>query len=251
MLKEHHQEMSLIPTWPLPFSGSVQELVPSCKCGPFLSPANRHLLQKSHPHLKHREQKCITSHWICYLHSIFILFSTRIHIDIHYRIFAIRRRGYYLFHHAIFCGHYSRAATNRGRRLLNWAWIGKFFCKNEGFEKSQLRYISRITMLWLDFEAKLQASWLAVTPLAVAPLPIPRIWTPSQILKRRGRPGAERSCFRRLLASYSITLVKTNIILLSRGCSRDTWILAAATNRGRPLFRSALPEVRLQFEGGH
>ncbi len=31
-----------------------------------------------------------------------------------YRIFAIRRRGYYLFHRAIFCGHYSRAATNRG-----------------------------------------------------------------------------------------------------------------------------------------
>ena len=36
-----------------------------------------------------------------------------------YRIRSIRRRGYYLFHHAILCGFYSRAATIRERRLLN------------------------------------------------------------------------------------------------------------------------------------
>ena len=36
-----------------------------------------------------------------------------------YRICSIRRRGYYLFHHVILCGFYSRAATNRERRLLN------------------------------------------------------------------------------------------------------------------------------------
>ena len=36
-----------------------------------------------------------------------------------YRISAIKRRGYYLFHHVIYCGYYSRAATNRRRRLLN------------------------------------------------------------------------------------------------------------------------------------
>ena len=34
-------------------------------------------------------------------------------------ISTIRLRGYYLFHRAIFRGHYSRAATNRGRRLLD------------------------------------------------------------------------------------------------------------------------------------
>ena len=36
-----------------------------------------------------------------------------------YRISPIRRRGYYLFHRTIFRGHYSRAATNRGRHLLD------------------------------------------------------------------------------------------------------------------------------------
>ena len=36
-----------------------------------------------------------------------------------YRLSAIKCRGYYLFHHAIYCGYYLRAATNRRRRLLN------------------------------------------------------------------------------------------------------------------------------------
>ena len=36
-----------------------------------------------------------------------------------YRIRLIRRRGYYLFHHAILCGFYLRAVTIRERHLLN------------------------------------------------------------------------------------------------------------------------------------
>ena len=39
-------------------------------------------------------------------------------MNTNYRIRSIRRRGYYLFHHAILCGFYSRAATIRERRLL-------------------------------------------------------------------------------------------------------------------------------------
>ena len=53
-----------------------------------------------------------------------------------YRICSIRRCGYYLFHHAILCGFYSRAATNREWRLLN-SVSGKMFRKCNGFEKSQ------------------------------------------------------------------------------------------------------------------
>ena len=34
-------------------------------------------------------------------------------------ISAIKCRGYYLFHHVIYCGYYLKAATNRRRRLLN------------------------------------------------------------------------------------------------------------------------------------
>ena len=36
-----------------------------------------------------------------------------------YRICSIRHHGYYLFHRAILCGFYSRAATNWERHLLN------------------------------------------------------------------------------------------------------------------------------------
>ena len=46
-----------------------------------------------------------------------------------YRIRSIRRRGYYLFHHAILCGFYLRAA------FIKLSGIGKIFCKCKGFEK--------------------------------------------------------------------------------------------------------------------
>ena len=40
---------------------------------------------------------------------------------LNYCISAIKRRGYYLFHHAIYCGYYSRVATNQKQRFLNSA----------------------------------------------------------------------------------------------------------------------------------
>ena len=36
-----------------------------------------------------------------------------------YRICSIRHRGYYLFHHAVMCGFYSRAAIDREQHLLD------------------------------------------------------------------------------------------------------------------------------------
>ena len=63
-------------------------------------------------------------------------------LQIVYRIRAIRHHGYYLFHHAILCGFYSRAATNRERHLLySVVWV-KVFCKCKGFEKSQFYEIN-------------------------------------------------------------------------------------------------------------
>ena len=44
-----------------------------------------------------------------------------------YRICSIRRRGYYLFHRAILCSFYSRAATNPERRLFNSVFSIKSF----------------------------------------------------------------------------------------------------------------------------
>ena len=48
-----------------------------------------------------------------------------------YRISAIRRHGYYLFHHANLCGYYSRAVFIK----LSMNRV-KIFCKNEGFQLS-------------------------------------------------------------------------------------------------------------------
>jgi len=59
-----------------------------------------------------------------------------------YHIRTIRHRGYYLFHHAILCGFYSRVATNRERNLLNSVVWVKVFCKCKGFEKSQFYKIN-------------------------------------------------------------------------------------------------------------
>ena len=52
------------------------------------------------------------------------------------RICSIRRRGYYLFHHAILCGSYSRAATNRERRLLNSVLLVKSFVNVRALRKA-------------------------------------------------------------------------------------------------------------------
>jgi len=64
----------------------------------------------------------------------------------------IRCRGYYLFHHTILCGFYSRAATKRERPLLNSVVWVKFFCKCKGFEKSQFirptKNLDMVTWFW-------------------------------------------------------------------------------------------------------
>ena len=60
-----------------------------------------------------------------------------------YRICSIRRHGYYLFHHAILCGFYLRATTNRERHLLNSVLSVKIFRECKGFEKSQFYMINK------------------------------------------------------------------------------------------------------------
>ena len=49
-----------------------------------------------------------------------------------YRICSIRRLGYYLFHRAILCGFYSRAA------FIKLSVVGKIFRNCKGFEKSKI-----------------------------------------------------------------------------------------------------------------
>ena len=57
-------------------------------------------------------------------------------INVYSRICSIRRRGYYLFHHAILCGFYSRAATIREWRLLNSVVSAKSFVNVRALRKA-------------------------------------------------------------------------------------------------------------------
>ena len=57
-----------------------------------------------------------------------------------YRISAIKRHDYYLLHHAIYCGYYSRAATNQRRRLLNSAWSTVYAQRSLNFRFSSVWY---------------------------------------------------------------------------------------------------------------
>ena len=67
-----------------------------------------------------------------------------LHTCITYRICLIRHRGYYLFHHAMLCGFYSRAATIQERRLLNSVFSVKFFVIIRALRKGS--FIRRIAM---------------------------------------------------------------------------------------------------------
>ena len=60
-----------------------------------------------------------------------------------YRICSIRRRGYYLFHHANLFGFYSRAATYRERHLLNSVFLVKSFVNVRALRKASF---IRLTM---------------------------------------------------------------------------------------------------------
>ena len=52
--------------------------------------------------------------------NVYIVFTHKLwNSEKEYCISLIRRRGVYLVYHVIYCGDYSRAATNRGGRLLD------------------------------------------------------------------------------------------------------------------------------------
>ena len=92
-----------------------------------------------------------------------------------YRICAIRRRSYYLFHHAILCSFYSRVAANREWRLLNSVvWI-KVFCKYKGFEKSQFYKINEEfrcgdLVLKQNFQIRATSCWFKIMCASRGPL---------------------------------------------------------------------------------
>ena len=155
-----------------------------------------------------------------------------------YRICSIRRRGYYLFHHVILCGFYSRAATNRERRLLNSVSSVKVFrteCKC--FEKSQFYKLNKKYRCG-DLVLKQTFQLLDQPPLCCTAPPI---------------------CFFVFFYQWLHMLValRTSNSLPwpfeSWGLftfARATRILAAANIREWQLFHSAHPEVRRQFESG-
>ena len=53
--------------------------------------------------------------------TVLLIYSVNCQNLSKYHISMIKYRGYYLFHQTIFCGYYSRAATNQRWCLLNSA----------------------------------------------------------------------------------------------------------------------------------
>ena len=159
-----------------------------------------------------------------------------------YRICSIRRRGYYLFHCAILCGFYSRAATNRERRLLNSSVLSKNFHNCKGFEKSQF------------YSMNCDAAWSAAGLLqsgTYTALPIRFLvffkWFHTMIALRASK-NAELLWTACILVPivYSFDIAIWAWGLFTWACA--TRILAAASIRERRLFCSAHPEVRRQFK---
>ena len=146
--------------------------------------------------------------------------------------------GHYLFHHAILCGFYSRAATIRERRLLN---SGRKMKKSTGSRKVE----------WLQ------------TPRSQSEETMPRL--PLQrILSSRNQTsfadveedeawwiGGEGTCSRRLLIHYTMlsTIIKLQLMhafclfwychRVTNTCARATRILATAP--ALPFWRFGIP----------
>ena len=166
-----------------------------------------------------------------------------------YRICSIKRRGY-LFHRAILCGFYSRAATNRERRLLNSGFSLKSFVI--------VRALWKVSFVRLTKNCDAVA-WFWSKPFSL----ISRCFATKRYLHGTSDPFPRFlpmiSHDDRLCASKNAELVRISCMLIwychSRHevCSRcacATRILAAASIRERRLFRSARPDVRRQFESG-
>ena len=159
-----------------------------------------------------------------------------------YRICSIRRHGYYLFHRAILCGFYLRAATNWERHLLNSVFLVKFFVIVRALRKAS--FIRLTKGLWCSFiSRRFAAKWyLHSTSNSFSSNDFTR-WSPSVPQNFSGQ-----CAFLYLSRVYSF-----DIAIRARGlftCARATQIFAAGSIRERRLFRSACPEMWQQFESG-
>ena len=150
-----------------------------------------------------------------------------------YRICLIRRRGYYLFHRAILCGFYSRAA------FIKLSVLGKIFRNCKGIEKSQFYKINE-ELRCGDLVLK-QTFQLDQPPLCYKAVPTRHLQSVSSF---------SSNDFTRWSPSVPQKMTKFSgqpaFLYLSTGYR----VLAAASIRERRLFRSACPEVRRQFESG-
>ena len=147
-----------------------------------------------------------------------------------YRIWSIRCRGYYLFHHAILCGFYSRAATNRERRLFNSVFSVKSFVIVRALRKASFIRLQNGTYMAPPIRFLVFFQWFhTMITLRVSKI-AELLWTAW------------------VLVPIAYTLAIRDMKLFKCACA--TLILPVASIRERRLFRSARLEVRQQFKTG-
>ena len=118
-----------------------------------------------------------------------------------YRICLIRHHGYYLFHRAILCGFYSRAATNREWRLFNSAFSVKSFVIVRALRKTRF-WSKPFSLIGLSFSTK----WYLHSTSNLFPRFLPMISyddRPPYLKKCRTSPDSMRSCTYRVYSCHS------------------------------------------------
>ena len=140
-----------------------------------------------------------------------------------YHICSIRRHGYYLFHRAILCSFYSRAATNPEWRLFNSVFSIKSFVFARALRKASFIRLTKNCNAVIWFWNKHSSTMIALHAWKL-------LWTACVFVP----------------IVYTLAIRGTRLFT----CACATWILAVASIWERRLFRSSCPEVWQQFESG-
>lgn len=173
----------------------------------------------------------------------------------------IKHFGYYSFHHVIYCSYYSRLATNQGQCLLTQHELVK---SSNGFEKIQLPVcqddLNVVTWGWIKtasffISCCFTTKWY-IDGLQICFLTLLFQWLHKSLALRVSRNAKlfwtvfGIATWPIMYSPFFKLTVKWSLSFTSRGCS-CAQIIAAATKQRWHLFCSALPKVRLLFEGSH
>ena len=183
------------------------------------------------------QEKCCPKQWLTPGKKLPKMLTNKLYLR---GLCLIRCRGYYLFHHAILCGFYLRAATNRERRLLNSVLPVK-----SQFYK--IKY-DAVTWFWSKpssflISCRFTTKWYLHGTSNLFPRSLPMISHIDRLPNFSGQ------------LSITAPIVYTRCMyhsIESRGlfmCARVTWILATASIREQRLPEPMVCNVQPSFPG--